>query len=268
MPINNKMNYKIIIPILFIIFFIIYKIKVKVKVKVKIKENFKNLKKKKLIIILPVRNREEDIKDYLENMIPILNYQNIDYKIFIIEQSEKKKFNKGKINNIGFIEAIKDNENYNRFLFNDIDNYPLKRNIIDYNTNIKGVHHFFGYEFCLGGFFLINKKNFVVVNGFSNEYWGWGGEDTDFQTRIKLKNINIIRDNFILRKKNNNKIKDIIVGKKNNTDYKKTLNFKKKIYSKNKKIIEKDGISTCKYKILKKYNVNNNPNIIRILVDI
>jgi hypothetical protein len=259
------MIYEIIIPILFIVVFIIYKIKLAVK----IKENFKNLKKNELVIILPVRDREDNIKDYLENMIPIFNYQNIDYKIFIIEQSERKKFNKGKINNIGFIEAIKDNENYNRFLFNDIDNYPLKRKIINYNTNIKGIHHLFGNPKWLGGFFMTDKKTFEKINGYSNNFWGWGGEDNDLQNRIKIKKIKIDRSVFFKRdRKNNNLIKDDYNTKDKNINFGKIINLNKKKYNNNINSINQDGISTCKYKILKKYNMNNNPNIIRILVNI
>ena len=72
-------------------------------------ENYGN--KNKLVIILPVRNREKDLEEYLENMVPIFNYQNIAYRIFVIEQSKNKRFNKGKINNIGFLEALKENKN-------------------------------------------------------------------------------------------------------------------------------------------------------------
>ena len=61
------MKYKIIIPVLLIIFFIIFKIKVN------IKENFKKSKKISLVLILPIRNREHNLKEYLENMIPIFN---------------------------------------------------------------------------------------------------------------------------------------------------------------------------------------------------
>ena len=93
-------------------------------------------------------------------MIPIFNYQNINYRIFIIEQSKNKRFNKGKINNIGFLEALKENKNYERFLFNDVDNYPLDKNLINYNTKVNNVNHFFGNKKWLGGFFMINKNIF------------------------------------------------------------------------------------------------------------
>ena len=264
MLINNKMKYKIIIPVLFIIFFIIYQIKIK---KVNIKEKFKKSKKKSLVIILPIRNREHNLKEYLENMIPIFNYQNINYRIFIIEQSKNKRFNKGKINNIGFLEALKENKNYNRILFNDVDNYPLDKNLINYNTKVDKVNHFFGNKKWLGGFFMINKSIFQKVNGYSNNFWGWGGEDNDLQNRLKFYNVNIDRSVFFKRNKERKNIfiKDDYNDRDINKNYKKDIENQKNKYL-NSEI--KEGLSNCKYKILKKYNMNNDRNITRILVDI
>src|SRR5690348_6420737 len=31
------------------------------------------------------------------------------------------------------------------------------------------------------------------MNGFSNDYWGWGGEDDDFSTRVSLAGYSIVR---------------------------------------------------------------------------
>lgn len=258
------MKYKIIIPLIILIFFIIYQIKIK---KVNIKENFKKSKKKSLVIILPIRNREHNLKEYLENMIPIFNYQNINYRIFIIEQSKNKRFNKGKINNIGFLEALKENKKYERFLFNDVDNYPLDKNLINYNTKVNKVNHFFGNKKWLGGFFMINKSIFQKVNGYSNNFWGWGGEDQDLQNRLKFNNVNIDRSVFFKRDKERKNI--FIKDDYNDRDINK--NYKKDIVNQKNKYLNseiKEGLSNCKYKILKKYNMNNDRNITRILVDI
>ena len=89
-------------------------------------------------------------------MIPIFKDQNINYKIYIVEQSANKAFNKAKINNVGFLESIKDGNNVERYLFNDVDNYPIDKNMIQYKTNLNEIHHFFGLDHCLGGF-LYNK---------------------------------------------------------------------------------------------------------------
>ena len=37
------------------------------------------------------------------------------------------------------------------------------------------------------------KETFEKLNGYSNEYWGWGGEDDDLQVRLKGEGYTIIR---------------------------------------------------------------------------
>jgi hypothetical protein len=35
------------------------------------------------------------------------------------------------------------------------------------------------YQEIVGGVLAINTQDYVRVNGFSNSYWAWGGEDDD-----------------------------------------------------------------------------------------
>ena len=37
------------------------------------------------------------------------------------------------------------------------------------------------------------KETFTKLNGYSNQYWGWGGEDDDLQVRLKEAGYTIIR---------------------------------------------------------------------------
>ncbi len=39
------------------------------------------------------------------------------------------------------------------------------------------------YYELVGGVFSINVHHFLLVNGYSNLYWGWGGEDDDMGYR-------------------------------------------------------------------------------------
>lgn len=39
------------------------------------------------------------------------------------------------------------------------------------------------YKTIVGGVFAISKSHFKTINGFSNMFWGWGGEDDDFYFR-------------------------------------------------------------------------------------
>lgn len=227
-------------------------------------ENFKS-KKDKLIIIIPLRDRELHLKKFLRNMIPILKHQKITYKIYIIEQNEGKKFNKGMINNVGFKIVEKENKNFKNILFNDVDNFPLDKDTINYNIDVKGFHHFFGNPRWLGGFYMTTKSHFKKINGYSNDFWGWGGEDNDLQNRIKAMNIDIIRDQFFKRFEQD-KIYDPDHERNRKFDFREKLKDKGNKYKEDKKNVYKDGLNTCKYKILKKKKLEN--NIYRYLIDI
>ena len=41
-------------------------------------------------------------------------------------------------------------------------------------------------------------EQFRQVNGFSNQYWGWGGEDDNFYIRVKKNNLKFTRYNASL----------------------------------------------------------------------
>ena len=44
-----------------------------------------------------------------------------------------------------------------------------------------------------GGASAMTPAQFRLVNGFSNQYWGWGGEDDDMYKRIDKSKLNIQR---------------------------------------------------------------------------
>ena len=49
------------------------------------------------------------------------------------------------------------------------------------------------YDGLFGGVVAVTDDHFVSANGFSNIFWGWGGEDDDFANRIKDEGFNITR---------------------------------------------------------------------------
>ena len=228
--------------------------------------------KQKINIIIPIRDREVHLEQIIKRFKEILPSQNLDYKIYIIEQTSGNLFNKGKLINIGVLESQKDNYS-NYYVMSDVDIFPKTNDIISYKP-YDGIKHLYGYDFCLGGIFIFNLTTFKKINGFSNEFWGWGREDDDFQNRCKYFGININRDNFIYRNStkliedkpswgdnkkggssSQNSINDNTIKLNNNI-----IRYKNKDYS--------DGLSSCKYKIIKKYNYQNDPKLIRIVVDV
>lgn len=151
----------------------------------------------KLAILVPYRDREQHLKKFAPHMSSFLKSQGIDYSIYIIEQLDDKPFNRAKLLNVGFLET---KEEHDYFCFHDIDMLPSNKDC-DYSF-IDGacrLSHFvsqFNFvprppqEFG-GGVVMINKESFENVNGFSNNYWGWGLEDNDFSTRCRRKGVKI-----------------------------------------------------------------------------
>lgn len=39
------------------------------------------------------------------------------------------------------------------------------------------------YQYLVGGVLAFRPRHFRLVNGYSNEFWGWGGEDDDMAVR-------------------------------------------------------------------------------------
>ncbi|XP_053426717.1 beta-1,4-galactosyltransferase 1 isoform X2 [Nycticebus coucang] len=78
----------------------------------------------KVAIIIPFRNRQEHLKYWLYYLHPILQRQQLDYGIYVINQAGESKFNRAKLLNVGFQEALKDYD-YNCFVFSDVDLIPM-----------------------------------------------------------------------------------------------------------------------------------------------
>lgn len=75
-------------------------------------------------IIVPFRDRYAHLSIFLKNIHPFLMKQNIEYRIFIIEQTNGKPFNRAALMNIGYLEALK-LFSWDCFIFHDVDLLPL-----------------------------------------------------------------------------------------------------------------------------------------------
>lgn len=75
-------------------------------------------------IIVPFRDRYAHLSVFLRNIHPFLMKQHIAYRIFIIEQTNGKPFNRAAMMNIGYLEALKLYQ-WDCFIFHDVDLIPL-----------------------------------------------------------------------------------------------------------------------------------------------
>ncbi|KRX54372.1 Beta-1,4-N-acetylgalactosaminyltransferase bre-4 [Trichinella sp. T9] len=144
-------------------------------------------------IIIPYRDRERHLRTLLLNLHSFLIRQQLYYKIFIIEQVKRQTFNRGKLMNVGFLEAMR-LHNWTCFVFHDVDLLPENDlnpySCLDTPRHLSVAVDKFNYRLpyasIFGGVTALTAEQFRRINGFSNEYWGWGGEDDDFYIRVNL----------------------------------------------------------------------------------
>eukprot|EP00092_Neocalanus_flemingeri_P070776 GFUD01086903.1.p1 GENE.GFUD01086903.1~~GFUD01086903.1.p1 ORF type:complete len:493 (+),score=97.72 GFUD01086903.1:144-1622(+) len=153
-----------------------------------------------LAIILPFRNRDSQLRIFLNFIHPILMRQNIHYRIFVISQDDEETFNRAMLFNVGFSEASKMSD-WDCFVFHDVDLLPEDdRNLYTcpdmprhMSVSVNKFNYKLPYKDLFGGVSALSKEHFKLVNGFSNQFWGWGGEDDDMSKRIHYHKLRITR---------------------------------------------------------------------------
>ena len=158
------------------------------------------MRKNKLAIIVPYRNRENHLKTFSIHMKSYL--KDFLYEIIVINQSDDKPFNRGKLLNIGASYAIENGFDY--LCFHDVDMLPKTADYSypDYPTSLiselenKEGNIFFNY---FGGITLFKTEDFISINGYSNEYWGWGFADLDLLHRCRINEIELDEETIFPR---------------------------------------------------------------------
>lgn len=153
-----------------------------------------------MAIIIPFRHRHEHLNHWLYYLHPILIRQQLDYGVYVINQEGDGAFNRAKLMNIGFVEALIDYD-YQCFVFADVDLIPIDdRNLYRCSEHprhlsvaIDKFNYILSSRTAFGGVSLLSEDQFLKVNGFSNTFWGWGGEDDDLYNRIVFRGMSISR---------------------------------------------------------------------------
>jgi len=150
----------------------------------------------KLGVIVPYRDRESHLIQFKESISKYLNDRDISFELIIVEQSDAKPFNRGKLLNIGFIKAESLGCDY--VAFHDVDMLPID---VDYSYS-KNVYHLATnfildsnyskevFQKYFGGVNLFPIESFKKINGYPNDYWGWGFEDDELFRRCISNGIN------------------------------------------------------------------------------
>jgi hypothetical protein len=143
-----------------------------------------------IAIIVPYRNRVNHLVKFLKHIT--------NFDIYIIEQNNYDKFNRGLLLNIGYIIASR-KKKYDRYIFHDVDSYPdsvllsLYKQYPERNIHFASNEYKYNYPTFMGGVLGMKGTDFEKINGFPNTFFGWGGEDDALYNRIIKNKITVYK---------------------------------------------------------------------------
>lgn len=150
--------------------------------------------RQRVAIIVPYRNRPTQLESLLDHLNPILERQQLEFQVFIVNQLEDGIFNRAKLMNAG-VKYLKEQSGieWDCYIFHDVDllleDYGgLYRCSNDHPRHLSAAINKYRYKTpwkgITGGVMAFTPEQFEKVNGYSNEYWGWGCEDDDMYIRV------------------------------------------------------------------------------------
>lgn len=151
----------------------------------------------KLAVVVPFRERFEELLVFVPFMHSFLNKKKIRHKILIVNQVDRYRFNRASLINVGFLESGNDTD---YLAMHDVDLLPLNE-ALDYSFPSNGpfhvaspeLHPLYHYKTYVGGILLLTKTHYRVCNGMSNRFWGWGREDDEFYRRLRKAELQLFR---------------------------------------------------------------------------
>jgi len=157
-----------------------------------------SIRKARVALIVPHRNRIEHLQELLTRLEAYDLKGNV-LDVYLIDQNNSDKFNRGLLLNIGFYLASKNK--YDRYLFHDVDSYPDEVLFPQYFKFLDETVHFaapalgykYKYDDFLGGVEGFTEQDYVAINGYPNNFLGWGGEDDALYDRLAAEKITVYR---------------------------------------------------------------------------
>ena len=188
-----------------------------------------------LHIIIPFRaTTQPERQQQLEILLGCFQLHLPEAHVVVVEQSCERKFNKGALQNIGFL--LSGGTDTDTICLQDVDMLPDAKLILEYTRglDVRTVRHISGSNNrytkhkktserdlknrFLGGIVMLTASAFKHVNGYPNDFWGWGGEDDELRDRLVLDGLKVeksfvgeIKDleNNLLGRTRNQKMKNL-----------------------------------------------------------
>ena len=149
----------------------------------------------KVVLIVPMRDREAQWLHFGQHMCAFWSSDNSSshsndeiMEIFGVRQNnmDNYSFNRGWLFNVGLQHVLSYASEDTCIAMHDVDLLPLTG--VNYTNCVQPTHlasetehHGWKppYDSNSGGVFLAAAKHWRLINGVSNKFWGWGGEDDE-----------------------------------------------------------------------------------------
>jgi hypothetical protein len=161
-----------------------------------------------LHIIIPFRaTTQPERRGQLETLLACFQRDLPEARVLVVEQGCARAFNKGALQNIGVL--LVDGEDTDSVCLQDVDMLPHSDLIPEYKRELdpQTVRHISGknnryavpcrkslkgvQSRLLGGIVMVQRGVFKAVNGYPNDFWGWGGEDDELRDRLVLHGLEV-----------------------------------------------------------------------------
>lgn len=143
----------------------------------------------KLAVVVPFRNRYEEMMEFVPHMHSFLTRQNVSHHIWVVNQVDMHRFNRAALLNIGFLLSRRECDH---MVMHDIDLLPLNDDLPykfpsdgPFHVSSPELHPLYHYKSFVGGILIMSRDQFQTVNGLSNLFWGWGREDDELYVRMQ-----------------------------------------------------------------------------------
>lgn len=218
----------------------------------------------------------------------------VDMDIFFIEQDHyfdteeepdfrNLKFNRGKLLNIGFIEASRYHKRYSNYIFHDVDLIPSSELFATYFKFVprnQCIHYASSWDrynspeirktrkgYYVGGILGMSYQQFTKCNGFPNNIWGLQKEDDVLYLRMKDNRIKVQCIYKDLMDVENMNIDEKMTHLRENLHWK---NMVQEEYLAEYRKYNYSGLQNCNYTILNMYDspLLEMNNVFTIIVNI
>jgi len=147
-----------------------------------------------IVFIFPYRDRIQHFKKQTQHLRRITR-PDWNVTVFVIHQGDNDSFRRAWLLNIGIYEAMQLFPDDTCVVTHDIDMLASKE--VDYGwcekptqpcSELKCHGNSVPYNSYSGGVIQASLSHWKKINGYTNEAYGWGGEDDDLFHRFRLNN--------------------------------------------------------------------------------